>query len=136
MARDKFHSNVVTALKADGWQIIHDPLRIMIGRRQAYIDLGAKDMFAAKKGDQEIAVEVKSFVGASLLDDLYGAIGQYLLYQIALKDRQPATVLYLALPTVAWQIIEQDQISPCLEELAIKVLTFDVEINRIDQWIN
>lgn len=136
MARDKFHNNVVNALKADGWHITHDPLRITIGQRQAYIDLGAKDMLAAEKEGHEIAVEVKSFINPSLLDDLYGAIGQYLLYKIALKDRQPAIILYLAIPTIAWQVIVDDQISRFFDELEIKLIVFDIDTNRIEQWIN
>jgi hypothetical protein len=69
-ARDKYHDAVKNALIQDGWTITHDPYRIAIGRRRGYIDLGAEMPLAAEKQGRRIAVEVKSFLGASELDDL------------------------------------------------------------------
>ena len=67
MAKDKFHQQVREALEKEGWTITHDPYKIMIGRRRGYIDLGA-EIIGAEKGDQIIAVEIKSFLGVPDLD--------------------------------------------------------------------
>ena len=73
MARDKFHQEVREVLEKEGWKITHDP-KIMIGRRRGYIDLGA-EIIGAEKGDQIIAVEIKSFIGVSDLDQFEDALG-------------------------------------------------------------
>jgi len=41
-----------------------------------FIDLGAEQLFAAERHGQKIAVEVKSSVGRSDVDDLERALGQ------------------------------------------------------------
>jgi hypothetical protein len=38
MAKDIYHNLVREALLANGWQITHDPYKIMLGRRRAYIE--------------------------------------------------------------------------------------------------
>src|SRR5438128_115422 len=97
-ARDKYHGAVRNALIEDGWTITHDSYRIAIGRRRGYIDLGAEMPIAAEKEGRRIAVEVKSFLGASELDDLEHALGQYGIYRVVLQKRDPERALYLALP--------------------------------------
>ncbi|HMQ50217.1 MAG TPA: element excision factor XisH family protein [Saprospiraceae bacterium] len=64
MAKGKYHHIVREALESDGWVITHDPFKIMVGRRKGYIDLGA-ELIAAEKKELKIAVEIKSFLGAS-----------------------------------------------------------------------
>ena len=41
-----------------------------------YVDLGAERLIVAEKAEQRIAVEIKSCVGDSEIDDLEKAIGQ------------------------------------------------------------
>lgn len=78
MAKDKYHDLVRLALENDGWTITNDPLRIPIGRRKAYIDLGAERLIiGASKGTEKIAVEIKTFAGASDIQDFDQAIGQF-----------------------------------------------------------
>ncbi|TAE32286.1 MAG: fatty-acid oxidation protein subunit alpha [Cytophagales bacterium] len=136
MARDLYHEAAKNALINDGWIITHDPLRIAVGRRQAYIDLGAKDLVEAERDGRTIAVEIKSFLNPSLLDDLYHAIGQYSVYNLALDEREPDTMLYLALPSTAWKIIEEDQISDFFERLGVRVIVFDPVTKLLVKWIN
>jgi hypothetical protein len=78
--KDTFHLLVRQALEAEGWIITHDPYRITIGRRKAFIDLAAEMPMAAEKDGKRIPVEVKSFLGYSALDDLENALGQYGVY--------------------------------------------------------
>jgi hypothetical protein len=46
-ARDKYHDAVRNALIKDGWTITHDPLRLVWGKRDMYVDLGAKKLLGA-----------------------------------------------------------------------------------------
>ena len=136
-ARDIFHNLVKQALQNEGWNITHDPFKIMLGRRRGYIDLGAeKEVIAAQKGNEKIAVEIKSFIGHSDLDDFEDALGQFLLYWKALKNTDSERTLYLAVPNGFYQRFFDD---PFFIDVAttfdVKMLVFDEIQPCINQWI-
>lgn len=97
-AKDVFHDAVKYALEEDGWHITDDPLFLRFGGLELYIDLGAERILAAEKGEEKIAVEVKSFIGTSETTEFSTALGQFLKYQMALEEEQPDRILYLAIP--------------------------------------
>jgi hypothetical protein len=59
------------------------------GARDMYIDLGAEQLLAAQKEARKIAVEVKSFLGPSMMTELERALGQYVVYHDVLATREP-----------------------------------------------
>ena len=136
MARDKFHQEVRAALEKEGWTITHDPYKIMIGRRRGYIDLGA-EIIGAEKGDQIIAVEIKSFIGVSDLDQFEDALGQFLVYLFALRKIEEKRVLYLAIPREFYENFFSDLF---FVELCafynVKIVVYDEEKSIIKKWIN
>lgn len=67
------------ALVKEGWAITHDPLTLEYEEVQVFVDLGAERVIAAEKEGEKIAVEVKSFLGPSLIRDVELALGQYVL---------------------------------------------------------
>ena len=83
-AKDIYHKAFVHALLKNGWTITHDPLTVTVGRRDLLIDLGAERMLAAERNGERIAVEIKSFVKLSMVQDLKEALGQFVLYEDAL----------------------------------------------------
>ena len=87
MAKDIYHQQVREALIKDGWTITHDPLALENqGERMDYeIDLGAEKLIGAERGTEKIAVEVKSFLKASLTNEFHGILGQYIVYEEALE---------------------------------------------------
>ena len=96
-AKDIYHNTVRTALEKDGWTITNDPLPLKIGKRTLNVDLGAEKLFAAEKQGRKIAVEVKSFVSASPVNDLEEAVGQYIIYEDILDRLEPERIIYLAI---------------------------------------
>ncbi len=66
-ARDFYHDVVKAALIADGWTITDDPLKLHVGKKDLFVDLGAERLLAADKGGRKIAVEVKSFPALPML---------------------------------------------------------------------
>lgn len=48
-AKDKYHHALSRALVKDGWTITDDPLRLVWGERDFYVDLGAERIVAAEK---------------------------------------------------------------------------------------
>jgi hypothetical protein len=73
-AKDIYHDAVKNALKKENWYITNDPFILKWGARDLYIDLGAQKLIAAEKSGEKIAVEVKSFIGASPVADLENAL--------------------------------------------------------------
>ncbi len=135
-AKDLFHDCVRHALIHDGWTITHDPLRLAWGGKDLYVDLGAERLMAAEKSGQRIAVEIKSFVGDSGVDDLEKAVGQYVLYRAVLAQREPERELFLAVP----ELILRDVFDQSLGELlrkdqSIRVVGFDPQTEVITRWI-
>ena len=97
-AKDIFHDAVRKGLEKESWVITDDPLRIRSGRVDMQIDLGAERIIAAEKGEEKIAVEIKSFVSSSNISEFHTALGQFPNYRLALKKQQPDRFLYLAVP--------------------------------------
>ncbi|MEM6318911.1 MAG: element excision factor XisH family protein [Bacteroidota bacterium] len=137
MAKDKYHDLVKTALEADGWTITDDPLVIEITNyKKLQIDLAAEKLLIAQKGKEEIAVEVKSFVGISTLHEFYKALGQFLFYELALKKEMPEKTLYLAVPSDVYRdFFTADFVEELLANQRINLLIYNVLQKSIDQWI-
>jgi hypothetical protein len=69
-ADEKLKPMIVNALVKDGWTITHDPYPLKLGRDRLSVDLAAeRAVVAAERGTEYIAVEIKSFLGASVLND-------------------------------------------------------------------
>ncbi len=98
MAHDIYHDTVIQALHKDGWTITHDPYAIPFGVHNLYVDLGVEKLLGAEKADQQIAVEIKSFISRSAVSDLENALGQFMLYRSLLQRRDPLRTIYLAIP--------------------------------------
>lgn len=135
-ARDLYHDSVKNALVKDGWRITHDPLRLTWGKKDMYVDLGAERLMAAQKDNELIAVEVKSFIGASSMADLEGAIGQYILYFDVLQEREPNRTLYVAVRQKAYEEVFEDSLGQLLlAKKRLRLVVFDDETDTILLWI-
>ncbi|CAN1208906.1 XisH family protein [Tumidithrix helvetica PCC 7403] len=136
-AKDIFHDCVKIALVKDGWSISHDPYSLKVGRKDLFIDLGAEKLISAEKGSQKIAVEIKSFVSPSEIQDLENALGQYILCHNVLSRIEPDRVLYLAIrEAVFYKLFEQEIGQILLENKVLKLLTFNPETEVIAKWID
>lgn len=135
-AKDTFHDAVKTALIRDGWTITHDPYTIVFGQDNLFADLGAERTLAAERGGERIAVEVKSFLGASGLRDFELALGQFLLYRTLIGRTEPERTLFLAVPVEAFETIFQRPIvGPPIEEYRVAYLVFDPGRQEILRWM-
>ncbi|MGK7920108.1 MAG: XisH family protein [Trichodesmium sp.] len=136
-ARDIYHNTVVEALKTDGWKITHDPLYLGYGGKHLYVDLGAeKTAIAAEKHGQKIAVEIKSFISLSPINDLQVAVGQYEIYRSVLSELEPERLLYLAVNQQAYENIFQERLGQLIiNKIQLRLIIFDEKIGRIIKWI-
>ena len=100
------------------------------------IDLGAEQLFAAEKDAKKIAVEIKSFLRDSILDDFYHALGQFLLYRKALQKLEPDRELYLAIrESVYLRLFSEPDMESLRVEEKVKIMVFNPETEEIVKWI-
>lgn len=135
-AKDVFHQTVVNALESDGWTITHNPLALRAGGEDFEIDLGAEQLLGAEKGERKIAVEIKSFLGASKLYQFHSALGQILNYEVALEEVEPERVLYLAIPVDIHQtFFKRGFVVRVLRKFDLRLMVFDPVTSEVAQWI-
>jgi hypothetical protein len=137
-AKDVFHEIVRECLQTDGWTITHDGYRLAteLLKDALSVDFGAEKIITAERGPDKIAVEVKSFLGDSLIYDFHGALGQMLVYQVNIELQEPERMLYLALPEPVFTKMSQQRIfDVVLERYRISVLVYDPIQKQIRQWI-
>ena len=135
-AKDIFHDKVKNALVKDGWTITDDPYSLKWDNGEnLLIDLAAERVIAAEKDNEKIAVEIKTFIGKSTMYDLHLAVGQFMVYQIALEEKEPDRILFLAVPMEVFQeIFLKPKASKLTERVDLKIIGFDVEKEEIVQW--
>jgi hypothetical protein len=128
---------VKQALIVDGWTITNDPLIVQFGTIDLYIDLGAEKLIAAEKAGLTIAVEVKSFLGASLISEFHTALGQFLNYRFALQETDPTRRLYLAVPLDIYNTFFTLAFTQgVIAQYNIYILVYHPESQEVRQWIS
>ena len=136
-AKDRFHEAVKFALQKEQWIITDDPLRIEVGGTKFEIDLDAEHLLGAKRAGENIAVEVKTFLGDSPVTDYHAALGQFLNYRLALELSDPERILYLAIPVVVHEAFFQREFAQLsVERYGIKLIIYEPVNEVIVQWIN
>lgn len=136
MAKDIYHEAVRKALEADGWTITHDPYYLKAKPHTLRVDLGAEKLFAAEKGLDKIAVEIKSFIKDSFIYDFYEASGQYQFYEEFLGEQEKERVLYLAISEVIYKarFLRDESVMRMCKKKGIKFIIVNMVKQRIKEW--
>ncbi len=136
-AKDVFHEAVRRGLEKDQWNITDDPLELEWEEVKVKIDLAAERLIAAERGEEKIAVEIKSFIGTSAISDFHTALGQFLNYKIMLEVNEPARQLYLAVPLETYETFFQSQFAQvAVARHQLKLIVYEPVTEEIVQWIN
>ena len=90
---------------------------------------------AAEKAGKRVAVEVKSFLGASPMRDLELALGQFLLYRSILEEQEPDRLLFLAIPDEAAAIFDEPVGQLLIVKHLIQAVIFDPQKEEVLRWI-
>ncbi|MGV0024533.1 XisH family protein [Phormidesmis priestleyi] len=129
---DIIHNSVKNALIKDGWSITDDPYVIQYRRTTLYADLGAERPIAAERDGQKLVVEVKSFIGASKIQDLKEALGQYDIYRYLLEETAPDRKLYIAISKVVHNtFFIQDVAQLILNKHQLPIIVVDIETEEL-----
>lgn len=116
----------------------HEPLTIKVGNTDFFIDVGAERLVTAEKDGERIAVEVKSFVKLSAIQDLKEAIGQFILYEDALEQspKNADRILFLAIRNSTFDSLFTDTVGEMvLAKKRVRLIVFDATKELITQWI-
>jgi XisH protein len=134
-AKDIFHNAVRHALEKEQWIITDDPLFLRFGGVDMYVDLAAEQILGAEKNGEKIAVEIKSFIGVSATTEFSTALGQFLKYQLALEEREPDRVLYLAIPIdVDRSFFSLELPRRLVERYRVNLIVYEPEVEEIVRW--
>ena len=136
-ARDIFHNAVKIALEKDNWIVTHDPLTLEFGLGSLYVDLGAERIIAAKRSNEKIAVEIKSFLSGSTVSEFHTALGQYLNYRLLMQSQYPEYKLYLAIPSSTYDSFFQlPFVQTTIQQYQLKLAVYVPEKQEIVKWQN
>ncbi len=136
-AKDIYHDTVKRALEKDGWTITAENLRLPFGGTDAYVDIAAEKIFIAEKEGRKIAVEVKSFIGKSNLTELEKAVGQFIIYRLAMRRQEPERELFLAVQEKIYnKLFINPDVIELIESENIKIVVFDDAKQELVRWIN
>lgn len=133
------------ALAKDGWEITDDPYIVAYGERFLFIDLAAElfsengeaqgQIFGAERDEQRIAVEIKTFRGKSVIQDLEQAVGQYVIYRLLLNRVDTTRQLYLAVTDVVFDEVFREPIGAMLtQDLPMQLIVINVEDEEVKKW--
>jgi hypothetical protein len=136
-AKDLFHEAVKRGLEKDQWHISNDPLELEWEEVKVKIDLAAERLIAAERGEEKIAVEIKSFISPSPISDFHTALGQFLNYRIMLEVKDPTRQLYLAIPLDTYDSFFQSRFAKtAIERHQLKLIVYNPLTEEIVQWIS
>ena len=136
-ARDLYHEAVKNALIKDGWEIIADPYIIKYEDAELYADLAAEKPIAAERQGQKIVIEIKSFVGKSMMYDFHSALGQYIVYRDLIQLTEPEYKLYLAIDELVYaEFFQRKSVQTVTQQNQLRLMVVDTRNEEIQQWRN
>lgn len=139
MAKDSIHYAIKDALLNNGWEITDDPFTIDLEEDNTFFDID----LAAEKTETTVfqkrsmlAIEIKSFSGASVIHAFHEALGQFLNYQAALKEQDLDHELFLAISVRGWERLNSFKfIMRRVEQFKLKFIVVNLQDKKIEKWI-
>lgn len=134
-AKDIIHDAVKNALIRDGWTITADPFIIKYEDLTLAADMAAERPLAAERDGEKIAVEVKSFLGASPIRELETALGQYEMYRAFLDETEPDRQLFLAISQTAYEdLFQRNSIQLIVNRFQVSLIVVDIDSEEVVKW--
>lgn len=137
-ADDVIKPAVVNALVKDGWTITHDPYRIEVGTDNLYVDVAAERiLLGAERGVERVAIEVKSFLAPSILREFQLALGQFMLYQSAMRRTDPDRKLIVAVSDAVYaNLTARTAVGLVLHDQNVPLVVIKLETEEVVRWIS
>lgn len=132
---DACEPQVIRAFEKAGWVVINHPFTIRLPDASHFY----ADVRLQHADRQIIVVEVKCFPGTrSVLDEMYHAIGQCVVYQAALEKMDLPFNLYLALPLSVYELHLHPPtvLRSALFRAKIRLVVINLELEEIASWLD
>lgn len=135
MAKDIIHDSVKQAIEKAGWTVTNDQYTVQFAEFTVYADLAAERVLAAQRGTEKIAIEIKSFIKRSAVQDVRDALGQYMMYQAYLGKIEPDRKLYMAISSRTYRdVFGLKAVQFLVEKFSIATIVVDIEREEIIEW--
>jgi hypothetical protein len=135
-AKDVIHDAVRNALIKDGWTITHDPYTIEYEGKYLYADLAAERTLAAERNGEKIIVEIKSFVGQSIIQDFKEMLGHYVLYLPLLAETASDYKLFVAVDSATYDNdFQHPVIRLSLTQTHVPLIVIETDKEEVVEWI-
>ncbi|MEO8609925.1 MAG: element excision factor XisH family protein [Chloroflexota bacterium] len=136
MALDSCHQQVVNALEKAGWNVEKSAYVIELDRIRVFPDIRARQING--QVDEILVVEVKCFPHEeNYQDELYRAIGQYLIYRTIMEMKAVPAKIYMAIPVFVYNRLFQRQVvAKTIQETKIRLIVVDIDREEIVQWLD
>ncbi len=137
-AKDLYHEAVKNALIKDGWTITADPYPIEYEDAELYPDLAIEKYISEEQRQRKIIIEIKSFLGPSMIKDFEMALGQYIFYRDLIQLGQDEyQEIYLAIKDEIYEtFFQRKSIQAVIKRHQLDLLVVNIEKEEIVQWIN
>jgi hypothetical protein len=130
---DSCHPQIVRALRKEGWRVEDKPRALRVNRRRVLVDVSASRI--TNTGVREILLaEVKCLSESSTTQELYTAIGQYLVYRTMLDQLEIRVPLYLAVPEAGYLSLFDSTIRQLVDDNRIKLVIVNLVTETIVAW--
>lgn len=117
-----------------GWTVGTKPVTVRSDARKIFIDAGASRQVNGSI-QQIMLIEIKCFPDRdSTTEELYIAIGQYIVYRAVLQDRQIDIPLYLAIPEDVYEEVFDSTIQRGMRDNKIKAIIVNLDTEVIAAW--
>jgi len=134
-AFDVCHNQVVRALQKEGWNVEAEQVTFSLGKRRIFIDIQAVRGVNGNR-QQMMLIEVKCFSNPKLVnEELYYAIGQYLVYRAMLAERKSEVALFMSIPELVFNLAFDLPIRRVIADSQIKLVIVNIESERVVRWI-
>lgn len=134
MAKDIYHDTVKEALIKDDWTIINSSYIVELPTSFKALDddFEYNEMLLAKKGEQVILVNSKSFLNQSLDNHFHYVLGECLV----MKHLIDYEFIDVAIPDIIYNYFKNKKIIfQSLETHNIRLIVFNPETKTIEKWI-
>lgn len=122
------HNEVKHALQKKGWSISTEQIRF-----DSDI-LAVIDMEVIKDGEQAYIL-VRCFSDPNIIQEIFGAVGQYVVYRTLLAKVKPGATLYLSTLEDVYQSHFTAPIRHALQSNGVKMIVVDAVKEEIVEWI-
>ena len=115
-----------------------DPFSIILQEDETYfeVDLAAERKNGGQHTERIIAIEIKSFTGASIIHAFHEALGQFLNYRAAIEEQRLNRELFIAVSTDGWARLNRLKfVQRRIRQFKLQFLLINVHTKSVVAWI-